>query len=47
MLKIDFYGNGSKRYIRFLKHKLDKYQLNKIVTLNNYDANIYKKIEYI
>ena len=44
MLKIDFYGNGSKRYIRFLKHKLDKYQLNKIVTLNNYDANIYKKL---
>lgn len=44
MLKIDFYGNGSKRYIKFLKHKLDEYQLDKIVTLNNYDTNIYKKL---
>ena len=42
-VQVDFYGNGEKRYIEYLKEIVEKNDLKK-VTINNYDPDIYRKL---
>ena len=43
-IKIDFYGNGSKKYLRYLNDLINKLNLNRVATINPYKEDIWKII---
>ena len=43
-IKIDFYGNGSKKYLRYLNDLISKLNLNRVATLYQYKEDIWEII---
>ena len=43
-IKVDFYGNGNKKYINYLKARLSELNLSENVNLYDYDSKIYSKL---
>ncbi len=44
-IKIDFYGNGSKKYLKFLNNKIKQFNLSEVVNLYDYNPKIYCKLK--
>lgn len=42
--EIDFYGNGSEEYIKYLKAKIEKNELSEVMKLHSYQHDIWKKV---
>lgn len=44
LIQIDFFGNGSEKYIKYLKNKIYENGLEKVMKINSYQHDIWKHI---
>jgi len=44
LIQIDFFGNGSEKYIKYLKNKIYENGLGKVMKINSYQHDIWKHI---